>query len=218
LSFQVNYHALGQHCLEAGGQAWFPTMTNFALEVVALLYLDDSSLYTNTRLAYERYVQDFGPDDYNTFKNLGYEHSEGLSAQQIIALLRLSAHDPALLAFFLPRIKNVITNITYSERQKVFQILTSVSEMYFWIDEAEDLCFEIGGLMYALGYYQSAVTLFDRSEIYYGTTPDGLYNKALCYYQLRQDDLFESTRLTAKALFPEYKNFTHLDSLDLQAN
>lgn len=218
VSFQVNYHALGLHCTEKGGQSWFPSMSNLDLNVVGLLYLKDCGSFPNTRLAYDRYVEDFGPYDYNTFKNFGYEQSAEMTTQQVIALIKLSSYDPALLSFFLPRIKSIITHITYNERQQIHQTLLSVGEMYFWIGENKDLCFEIGGLMYALGYYQSAITQFDRSEVYYGTTPDGLYNKALCYYQLRQDDLFEMTRIKAKKLFPNFENFSHLDALDLEAS
>jgi hypothetical protein len=43
------------------------------------------------------------------------------------------------------------------------------------------------------------------------------YNRALCYYQLREDTLFLTTLNEAKRQFPNFKNNAHLETLDLGA-
>ncbi|MBK8626857.1 MAG: hypothetical protein IPN86_15210 [Saprospiraceae bacterium] len=51
----------------------------------------------------------------------------------------------------------------------------------------------------------------------YGNVADVYYNKILCYYQLRKDDLFTSTLREAKLAFPDFEKYAHLDQLDLAA-
>jgi tetratricopeptide (TPR) repeat protein len=90
-------------------------------------------------------------------------------------------------------------------------------DMYFYLNEPEDLAFEMGGMLYALGYYKEALDYFKYSVNNYGQTPDVFYNKALCYYQLRQDDPFLETIKEAKIAFPDYQKFQELSKLDLGA-
>lgn len=217
MSFSVNYHALGSHCQKMGGTTWFPQSSNFHLEVACLLYLPDGETYTDTRLAYQRYVDDFGPDDYNSVKKLAYKHLHSFTIQEIVAFLRISAYDSSLFIKILPRLKQLISTVTYNERLRVAETMRQTWDGYFSMNNANDLGFEMAGLFYELAYYADALTFFEYSENLFGTSADGYYNKILCYYQLRQDDLFAKTLKQAKLEYPNFEKFKHLDDLDLNA-
>jgi len=217
MSFSVNYHALGKHCSAKDGTAWFPKSSNFHLELVCLLYLPDPSKFSDTRLAYQRYIDDFGPDDYMILKKLAFQLSDNLSIPQIVAYLRMANYDTAVFVNLFDRLKALLPTITYNERYRLSQVMHEVWEMYFTLNESYDLAFEIGGIFYALGYYEDALTYFSRSENLYGNKPDTYYNRALSYYQLRQDQKLVAIIKEAKLKFPDYANFDALDKLDLGA-
>jgi len=217
MSFSVNYHALGLHCNKSNGTVMFPTYSTFHLEVACFMYLKESESYSETRLAYKRYVDDFGPDDLNSLKKLAYKHIPKMNISELIGLSRWFSYDSTIFIHILPRLKFLVSNVTYNERTRVFQTLNEVWKMHFSINELHDIAFEIGGILYQLAYFDEAIEYFQHSEDKFGNSPDVLYNKALCYYQLRKDDDFTKTLLLAKTSYPEFESLKHLEKLDLNA-
>lgn len=217
MSFWVNYHAYGAYCEKQGGMALFPSFSTFDLELACLLFLPDSDTYTETKAVYQRVINDFGPDDFNGLKKMTYRSIATITLVELIGFLRLSAYDSTLFINVLPRIKQVAQQVTVKERPRLAQTLHQVWDMYFTINEPFDLAFEIGGLLYGLGYYKQALRYFQYSVDLFGQKADIFYNQSLCYYHLRQDQLFLETLQAGKALFPDFEHFTHLDSLDLTA-
>ena len=216
-SFWVNYHALGSYCNKHGGKALFPSFSTLHLELGCLLFLPEPDSYADTKIAYKHFVDDFGPDDYNGLKRFTYKNIAQMTLPEMFNMMRLSAYDSSLFIAILPHIKQVTQQISTNERTRLAKAMYLVWEMYFSIGEDYDLAFEIGGMLYGLGFYKNALNFFEFSIHKFGAKPDILYNKALCYYHLRQDDLFLKTVKDAKAAFPDFKNFEQLDKLDLTA-
>lgn len=217
MSFWVNYHAFGAYCEKMGGKAFFPQYSTYHLELGCLLFLPDADSYIETNTAYQRFVDDFGPDDFTGMKKFTYKHIANMSLSEMIGILRLSAYDSTLFIKVLPRIKQVYRQITFNDRNRLAQTMHQTWNMYFTINESKDLAFEIAGMLYGLGYYKEALTYFQHSVNIYGETPDMFYNKALCHYQLREDSLFLETVKDANLAFPGYDKFKYLDKLDLGA-
>ena len=217
LSFWVNYHAIGSYCKKHGGQALFPSFSTLHLELACLMFLPESDTYTDTKIAYKHFVDDFGPDDYNALKEFTYKNIARMTLPEMFSMMRLSAYDSNLFIAILPRIKQVVQQISTNERTRLAKTMYLVWEMYFSIGEPHDLAFEIGGMLYGLGFYKNALGFFDFSIHKFGAKPDIFYNKALCYYHLREDDLFLKTVKEGKSAFPDFKNFDYLDKLDLNA-
>jgi tetratricopeptide (TPR) repeat protein len=216
-SIWVNYHALGAFCEKQQGKVWFPSYSTFHLQIGCLLFVDSPEDFNNVDIAYEHYVNDFGPDDYNNIKNLTYENISRLRIQDLIALLRLSAFDSTLFQKILPRIKQVTGHITISERRRLGETLDKVWATYFSINEAFDMPYEIGGLLYDLGFYDNAMRYFERSLLASGAKADLYYNLALCCYQLRLDGKFTGYLQEGKGVFPDFTRWKELDALDLMA-
>ncbi len=217
ISFWVNFHALGEYCKKTGGKAIFPKYSTYHLDLACLLFLPEGESYTETQFAYNLFVNEFGPEDLTLMKKFYYSHIRSLRLREIVGLLRVNGYDSQIFSNVLPRVKQVIQQITFNERKFLGQAMHEVYNTYFHINEKEDLAFEIGGIYYALGFYQEALDFFDRSVKQYGQTPDEYYNRALCHYQLRQDELFSKTLKEAKTAYPGYEQFGHLDKLDLGA-
>jgi len=215
-SLWVNYHALSAYCEKQGGKSLFPSSSNFHLEIGGLLFFADAETYVQTDAAYQQFVNNFGPDDFNSIKRLAYNNVSRLQLIELIALVRLSAYDSTFFIKLLPRIKQVAKTITFNERRRLAQTMEAVWEMYFNINETLDLAYEIGGILYDLGYYTKALNYFQYSMDSFGPKADIYYNQALCYYQLKQDDLFFETLKEAKEVFPDYELFKNLENLDMK--
>ncbi len=216
-SIWVNYHAYRRFCEKSDGSVLFPSFSNFYLELGCLMMLPESKSYTEFQLAYERFVDAFGPDDFNGFKRLAYRHMGKMNLKELIALIRLSAYDSTMFKNLLPRLKQLTSRVSAAERNRLAQTMDQTWDMYFTLNEPFDLAYEIGGLLYDLGYYRRALNYFQFSVNLFGQQADVYYNSALCYYQLREDSLFLETLAEAKLSFPGFEKFAYLSTLDLDA-
>ena len=216
-SLWVNYHAFGRFCHKKGGKTLFPAYSTFHLQIGCLLFLDENDSYTHTNVAYQQSVNDFGPDDFNSLKKMAYRNISNLLFVDLIAFLRLSAYDANVFLRILPQLKKAAQSITFNDRNRLEQTLHKVWSFYFNIHETDDLAYELGCFFYDLGFYQAALDYFQYSVDIYGQKGDIYYNKILCFYQLRQDNLFSKTLKEAKETFPNNTDFKQLDKLNLNA-
>lgn len=214
-SIWVNFHALCAYCLKKGGKILFPSFSNFHFEIGCLLFFKENQKHQHVEKAYEQSVNDFGPDDFNSIKQLAYENVANLNLIELIALYRLGIYDSSFFIRLLPRLKQLIKTISLEERTRLAQTMDLTWDMYFHINESFDLAYEIGGLYFDLAYYEKALIYFQRSTDIFGLKADVFYNQALCYYQLRQDQKFHETVKDAKASFPGYELYNKLDLLDM---
>ncbi len=215
ISIWVNYHALGSYCEKQGGKSLFPAFSNVHLEIGCLLFLEESETYAHTNAAYTQFIDNFGPDDFNSIKKLAYTNVATLQLNELIALVRLSGYDSTFFIKLLPRLKQEAQRISFNQRNRIAQTLDAVWEMYFSISEPYDLAYELGGLLYDLGYYAKALVYFQHSVDIFGLKADIYYNQALCFYQLRRDENFLNTLSVLKKEFPDYKLTAHLEKLDM---
>ena len=216
-SVWVNYHALQSYCQKMAGFSLFPSASTFYSQLGCFFISPMETKFPETTAAYQKFVDDFGPDDFNGIKRMAYKNVASLNLPEILSLLRLSCHDNGLFTNFLPRIKQVAQRITFKEREGLKKAMDRTWNMYFFLEEKQDLAYEIGGILYDLGFYQDSLQYFQCSIEQYGIKPDILYNKILCLYQLREDKLFVATLQKGKKMFPAFEEFAHLDQLDLNA-
>lgn len=216
-SIWVNYHAFIRFCEKHGGRAYFPLFSTFHLELGCLLFIEDHDNYVEVQNSYQRSINNFGPDDFNVMKQMVYKNMNHFELPELLAIIRLSAYDATIFKNVLPQIKQLTKKITIKERSRLAETIHQTWNMYFTLKEPFDLAYEIGGILYDLGYYQDSLTYFTHSISIFGKKTDVFFNKALCYYQLRQDDLFLETVKKLKDAFPDYDKLTYLESLDLGA-
>ncbi len=214
-SFLVNFHALTSYCLLENGKVLFPTESNYSVDVGCFIFGSDSQLYPRLEQGYYNNIVRFGPDDYNSIKQLAYFNVARIKLKELISMYRLSSYDSDTFIKFLPRLKQLMQSITMQERKSLGQAIKKVWEMHFEITESFDLSYELGGILYDLAFYTEALSYFEHSENFHGVKVDVYYNKVLCYYQLRQDFLFYKTLTLAQASFPDSELLHSLTKLDM---
>ncbi len=180
-SLTVNYHAFGQYCAQQGGLALLPRHQQTSLDLGCLLFLADATSYRETLHAYERFVNDYGPDDYFSLKKLIEQHFDTLNYRDIMAAIRLSGYDARIFRQMLPRLFEILPTISDNERWNLFLIIPRIWDTYYPLGEAEDLADNLGDLLLALDFYQEAILYFEKSIMIYGRVAETLYKIAICH-------------------------------------
>ena len=214
-SLNVNYHAFAMHCNNSNGLALFSSSSNYFLELGCLFYLNAGANYKETMAAFESNVNDFGPDDFFGLTKYTYDNIPQMSIRDLILFIRLSCYDSTFFYNILPHFKQRVKAINNHEKDRVSQTLHKIWHMYFVLDENYDLAFEMGGIFFDLGMFTDALTYFDHSTRLFGDNEDTLYNKALCFYQLRQDEALISLLKNVREEHPAYARMQELAKLDL---
>jgi uncharacterized protein Usg len=183
-SYSVNYHAFKTYCTMKGGVDFFPNHRHDSIVHGCLLLMTNPEHFAETKLAYQRFVKDFNPDDFYTLKKLFVSASNSFSLQELLASLRLSGYDARFFNQLLPRLTDLIGSADEQERWDIFQVIHQVWEMYYPLGEENDLAFQLGVLLIGLNFAKEALSYFNLSAKLYEYAINRSYNIALCHYML----------------------------------
>ncbi len=188
VSLPVNYHAFTGFCGHGGGLALAPASHHQSINVIGLLMVADPAAHGETRNAYQRHVQEFGPDSFFTITRHARQTIAQMSAHDILAYLQLSHHDSHQFSRYLPRLQQLAADFDDAARQDVAAAIEKVWAHYFPLGEELDLANQIATLFYAMDDYPRALTYFARSSEIYGEDTGTLYNMAACHHLLGEND------------------------------
>ena len=184
----MNYHAFQQYCMMQDGLPLFPRHQHGSIDLECMLILPDAATYQETLYAYQRFVNDYGPDDFFSLKYVIEDNMSSLNIRQIMAVLRFSGYDALLFSRLLPQLYEILDNITDNERTTLFYSINRIWDTYFPLSEPYDLAFELGGFLFELGFYEESINFLHRSGKIYGQSNDILFNQALCYQMLGDNE------------------------------
>lgn len=203
-SLAVNYHAFKAFCEQSGGIALFPDHDHRNVNVICLLLLGEAStLYRETQRAYQRHVQEFGPDDFYSITKQVRQSIATMSIEDILAYLRFSLYDSHQLARYLPRLLALAPALDHDERKSVSAAIERVWEGYFPLGEQLDLAYEIARFFYTIDDYKRALIYFAHSLEIYGRHSGTLYNMAVCHQLLEQHEQAQQLLVTVLHYDPE---------------
>jgi tetratricopeptide (TPR) repeat protein len=203
-SLTANYHAL-QHFYQAKGAATYFTKHHYShINIGCLVMLPDAPSYKETRLAYKRFIEQFGPDDYYSLKTLIDRHLETMELEHLLAYIRLSGYDALLFKQCVPRLLSLIPSSNDVEKEDLQRMIQRVWELYFPIEEKRDLAFDCGMLLCMLGDYEAALVFFQHSLDHYEEHVAVHYNRAMCYYELGEKEQAKHAVNSAIRLEPEH--------------
>lgn len=203
-SLLVNYNAIKMHCESLGGAALFPTHYHESIDVGCLLYLTSHDKYLETKSAYNRVINDFGPDEYFSVKKHIEKNVNELSVTEMFTYLRLSKYDAKLFHQFLPCFYHILETFTTAERHSFLQISAKVWDGFYPIGEDLDLALDIGLMLKELHFFNEALSFFELSEHIYGMTMESLYNKALCFADSGFPEIADRLMAELKVKYPGY--------------
>lgn len=178
-SFPVDYGALAGWTRGRGGAALVPDHPPASIAVVALAFGlpagADALIAT-----YDRVVRRFGPDDFFMLKRGFDTGCDTLDLKQILAFLRLSAWDPAILLAAYDRLVSLLGDVDGPRRRALRDGLLRLWKGYLPLGEPEDVAFRVGSLLAGLSYPADAVPVLEESVAAFGDNPATLANLAHC--------------------------------------
>lgn len=166
-SLDVNFHALGEWAIGAGGLALAPEHAHATIAVVACAFAQRRD-WTALRTAYREAVEAFGPDDFYQLKKAAEASFDGLTVAQILAQLRLGRWDPVTFSGCYPRLLATLPEADEAQRITLRKGLVTLWAQYLPWGEDEDVAFQAACLLAGMGFYGDAIPLFEASLHWHG--------------------------------------------------
>lgn len=185
-SLTANYHAI-QHVLEQkGAHSLFTTHHYKNLNVGCILMLEEPMSYANTRLAYKRFIDRFGPDDFFSMKEWGDKQVVTMGLQQILALWRLGGYDAEWFIESSERISELLSTASDEEMLDIQSGIHLMWTGFYPLEQSYDLSLDCGSLLYEMDMFEEALAYFERSMNANKEEPIAavLYSMAICSYEL----------------------------------
>lgn len=204
-SLTANYHAIQTFYEHKGAMTFFTPHHYKNLNVGSILMLHDPKSYTQTRLAYQRFINRFGPDDFFTLKEWFEEHLDQMELRQILSFWRLGRYDTEL---FLKSVERISYLIPTSDDEEMKDLGAGIHLMwtgYYPMESSHDLAVGCGMLLFEMDLYEDALVYFERSTNLDQANSDVLYNMAICYDEAGIEQLARDYAHKALAKDPDHE-------------
>ncbi|MCD1258024.1 tetratricopeptide repeat protein [Paenibacillus athensensis] len=180
VSLTVNYHAIKSYYEQQAAQAYFTEHHHQFINIACVVMLADGADYGEVKLAYERFVGQYGPDDFFTLKKHFDAHLHEMELRHLLALMRFSGFDARLFKQAVPFFLNLVQEAGPRERMDLQRLMCQVWEGYYPIGEEQDLAFDLALLFYEMDEYEEALRFFQSSLDGYGPAGPTYYNMGVC--------------------------------------
>ncbi|HEY2491756.1 MAG TPA: SAM-dependent methyltransferase [Paenibacillus sp.] len=204
-SLTANYQAIQTFFEQKGAQSFFTTHHYKNLNVGCILMLQDPTSHVNTRLAYRRFIDRFGPDDFFSMKEWFDEHLDQMELRQIYSFWRLSGHDTQLFLQSADRMKNLLPMSSDEEMNDIHDGIQWMWSRYYPMDENHDLAIECAMVLFEMDLFEEALLFFERSRNMSKADANVLYNMAICYDEVGIEETAVDYTRRALALEPEHE-------------
>ena len=195
-SLMVNFDFLARHVRHRGGLAILPREPARSLVVAAFVRgeVEDPAQFES---CVQDQLIDTGPDNYFTLRPL-LSASPAPSVDTLLASLRLSRYDPALLVELLPGLLEVLPTVRESMKGEIGRVLLRVWENYFPIGEPIDMALCVGLAFSAMERFPQAVDFLEMSVKEHPDSAPAAFSMAVARRGLR--DLVAAQEWVATAL------------------
>ena len=185
-SLTANYHAIQYVFERRGAAALFPPQHFKNINVGCVLHVERPMDYPQTRLAYRRFIERFGPDEFYSLK-LGIDRNvERMDLQEILSFWRLGGYDAEFFIQCTKRISSLISDANDEEQQ---DLLTGIQEMwssFYVMEQRYDLALDAGLILFEMSMYEASKRFLELSvkEEQDEVVPTVYYCLAICCFEL----------------------------------
>lgn len=204
-SLTANYHAI-LHMLEQQGAHSFFTSHHYKnLNVGTILMLEEPMSYSNTRLAYKRFFDRFGPDDFFSLKEWMDNQLETMGLQQILAFWRLGGYEAEWFIQSAERISELLPTASDEEMLDLERGIALMWTGFYTMEQSYDISLDAGLILYEMDRYEEALVYLERSMQANKEEPIAavLYSMAICNYELGSEAAALEYARRALALEPD---------------
>ncbi|RED63189.1 SAM-dependent methyltransferase [Cohnella lupini] len=204
-SLNANYHAMIVFFERKGAIASFASHHHNNLNVGSILMLPDPASYAHTRMAYRRFVERFGPDDFFNLKQWFDGQLPTMDLRQILSIWRLGGYDAEWFLQAGNRMSELFGNGTEAEMLDIRSGINLVWDTHYAMEDRYELALECGRILYQMEWYADALLFLERYAV--GQTSeinvDILYTMAICSYEVGSDETGYARKVLARE--PEHE-------------
>lgn len=162
-SFTANYHAIQQVLQQNGALVLFPPQHYKNINVGCMLHMDAPKEYTQTRLAYRRFVERFGPDEFFSLKEWVDRNLESMELQQILSFWRLGGYDAEFFVQSTKRVSSLLQDASDEEMEDILRGIQILWSSYYVMEQRYDIALEAGLLLFEMEMYEESKRFLETS-------------------------------------------------------
>jgi tetratricopeptide (TPR) repeat protein len=156
--------------------------------------------YVQTRLAYRRFVERFGPDDFYNLKEWVDKHLESMVLSELLSFWRLGGFDVELFSQSSKRISSLLVDANDEEKMDLLQGIERMWSSFYVMQQKYGIALDAGLLLFEMDRYEESKRFL---EIAIQEDPDDVvstlyYCLAICCFELGMDE--EGLSYTRKLL------------------
>jgi len=148
--------------------------------------VDQPMTYTNTRLAYRRFVERFGPEEFFSMKEWVDHRIDTMGIQQILSFWRLGGYDAE---FFIQSARQITSLVSDANDEELADIASGIEIMwssYYIMEQRYDLALDAGLVLFEMDMYKQSkyfleISVHTDEEEIVSTVYYGL---AVCCFEL----------------------------------
>ncbi|MFD0677790.1 MULTISPECIES: tetratricopeptide repeat protein [unclassified Paenibacillus] len=209
-SLEANYHAIQYLFEQKGAQTLFTTHHYSNLNVGCILMLQDPASYANSRLAYRRFVDRFGPDDFFSMKQWFDMHLDQMELSQLHSFWKLGSYDAQLFIQSAKRITLLLPTANEKDLNDIRNGIQRMWDSYYPMEEKHNLALDCGMLLFQMDLYEDALVFYERALKETEAEAEVLYNMAICCYEVGIYDSSRDYAHKALAMEPEHEGVLDL--------
>jgi tetratricopeptide (TPR) repeat protein len=185
-SLTANYHAIQIVFEQRGAAALFPPHHYKDINVGCILNLDKPMDYSNTRLAYRRTIERFGPDEFFSMKVWVDDNRDSMRLQQLLSFWRLGGYDAEFFIHSTKQFSKMLQDAGNEEKQDMLRGIQLMWSSYYVMEQRYDLALDAGLLLFEMGMYEHAkqyleISVHEEQEEVESTV---FYSLAICCFEL----------------------------------
>ncbi|WP_339311667.1 tetratricopeptide repeat protein [Paenibacillus sp. FSL M7-0896] len=212
ISLTANYHALVHYFERKGAQSQFTQHHYKNLNVGCILMLEEPMLHPHTRLAYRRFVERFGPDDFFSLKVWIDKNYDTIGMQQILAFWRLGRYDAELFIQSAERISALLPEASDEELLDLQRGIDRMWRGFYPMPQKYDLALDCGLLLFEMEQYGESRRFLEHSLQSSEEEPviTVLYCLAICSYEQEDDEAALDYTRRSLLIEPEHEEALEL--------
>jgi tetratricopeptide (TPR) repeat protein len=184
----ANFDFIGRLSEKGNGIFLKPACKPSAIATVGYLFGNHDDAYPNLLKAYQDYIDDFSPDDFNLMKEVLEAPNETLDLKHMMSFLRLSQFDSRIFLMIFDQLNAAVPMMKTTEREYLKQAIHSVITLFYRADQETDIHLQCGHLLGKMGEYQDALRLFEISASHFGLTAKVQYLMSILYWEVGQKE------------------------------
>lgn len=162
-SLTANYHAINHVFEQRGATVLFPSHHYKNINVGCLIHTDEPTEYGNTRLAYRRSIERFGPDEFFSLKEWVDLHLGSMGFQQLLSFWRLGGYDAEFFIQSKKQLSRLLPDANDEEMQDIWRGIQLMWSSYYDIEHRNDLALNAGMVLFEMEMYEAAMFFLEVS-------------------------------------------------------